>query len=210
MTGSLPGLVGPGVIFVAAVVFFVLAGQGDSYAEAGQLSAAFWPRMVLAFLMISCVAKAWTMISRLRFHARTAVSPVPEVGSPLRPGPTHDQVGWLLNGRQLSSIAANTIAETEEPGPEVDRRKLLAGIALIAGFVVGTEVMGFPLACFLFLVGFIYIGGWRRPVSLVALALAGTVGALYVFVKIVYLPLPKGIGPFEDLTVMLYRVLGVF
>ena len=33
---------------------------------------------------------------------------------------------------------------------------------------------------------------------------------LYVFVKVVYLPLPKGVGIFEELTVTLYRLLGIF
>jgi hypothetical protein len=38
----------------------------------------------------------------------------------------------------------------------------------------------------------------------------GTVILLYVFVKLVYLPLPKGAGPLEGLTIALYRALGIF
>jgi hypothetical protein len=36
------------------------------------------------------------------------------------------------------------------------------------------------------------------------------VGLLYLFVKVVYLPLPKGDGPFEMLTLWLYRALRIF
>jgi hypothetical protein len=38
----------------------------------------------------------------------------------------------------------------------------------------------------------------------------GTVGLLYLFVKLVYLPLPKGDGPLEVVTLGLYRVLRIF
>jgi hypothetical protein len=47
-------------------------------------------------------------------------------------------------------------------------------------------------------------------VSLAANALGGTVALLYLFVKVVYLPLPKGTGPFETVTLALYRALRLF
>ncbi len=115
-----------------------------------------------------------------------------------------------LSARRISSIGSATIAEAEEPPAETDPRKLWAGIALIVGFVAGIELIGFALACFLFLLGFIYLGGWRGLLSLAGFSLAGTVVMLYVFVKVVYLPLPKGLGVFEDVTVALYRVLRIF
>jgi hypothetical protein len=38
----------------------------------------------------------------------------------------------------------------------------------------------------------------------------GTVLLLYAFVKVVYLPLPKGEGGFEALTLLVYRALRIF
>jgi hypothetical protein len=38
----------------------------------------------------------------------------------------------------------------------------------------------------------------------------GTVLLLYVFIKFVYLPLPKGDGLFESFTLALYRALYLF
>ena len=38
----------------------------------------------------------------------------------------------------------------------------------------------------------------------------GTAVLLYTFVKVVYLPFPKGDGPFERVTLALYRALGIF
>jgi hypothetical protein len=37
----------------------------------------------------------------------------------------------------------------------------------------------------------------------------GTVILLYLFVKVVYLPLPKGAWFFEDLTLAVYRLLWI-
>jgi hypothetical protein len=36
------------------------------------------------------------------------------------------------------------------------------------------------------------------------------VGLLHLVVRLVYLPLPKGDGPFETLTLALYRALRIF
>ena len=52
--------------------------------------------------------------------------------------------------------------------------------------------------------------GMRRPLPLLVTALLGTVALLYVFVKVVYLPLPKGAGVMEDFTIFLYRLLWIF
>ncbi len=175
---AFPKLLGPLIIFAAAAAGFALAGRGAAYSAPGQLSAAFWPRMLLACLMVACVAKAWS----------------------------------VLTERRVTSLAGAVLAEFAEPEPpaEVDHRKLVAGIGLVAGLVIGSELLGFPLAAVLFLVTFMWLGGWRRPVSLLVLSVTGTVVVLYVFVKVVYLPLPKGIGVLEELTVNLYRLLGIF
>ena len=40
--------------------------------------------------------------------------------------------------------------------------------------------------------------------------LVGVVALLYLFVRLVYLPLPKGDGPFEAVTLALYRALRLY
>jgi putative tricarboxylic transport membrane protein len=87
---------------------------------------------------------------------------------------------------------------------------LTAGITLIVLYAALTPVVGFPLTTAAFIIGFMALAGVRSPAGLGVSALAGTVGLIYVFVKIVYLPLPKGDGAFEALTIALYRALRVF
>jgi putative tricarboxylic transport membrane protein len=102
-------------------------------------------------------------------------------------------------------------ADADGPGGSTpDRRTVVGSIGAVLGYVLATDLIGFAFATFLFLLAFIYLGGWRAKLSLLVLAGAGTVTVLYVFVKIVYLPLPKGWEVFEDLTIALYRLLRLF
>lgn len=92
----------------------------------------------------------------------------------------------------------------------LSRPKLVGGMALVLGYPALAPLLGFPLTNFLFLLAFMRLAGTRRPLTLFAIATVGTVALLYVFVKVVYLPLPKGAGVVEDFTIFLYRLLRIF
>ena len=104
----------------------------------------------------------------------------------------------------------------EPAGPDhgarapIDRGKLALGIALIVGYVLAAPLAGFPLATALFVAAFMALAGARSLPLIAANVVVGTVALLYLFVKLVYLPLPKGAGPFEGLTLALYRALRLF
>ena len=103
-------------------------------------------------------------------------------------------------------------AETleRETLPEISRRKLATAIGLIVLYVLGTPAVGFPLATAAFILAFMYLCGTRSVPALAANAAIGTVLFLYLFIKLVYLPLPKGEGPFETVTLALYQALHIF
>lgn len=92
----------------------------------------------------------------------------------------------------------------------IARGRLAAAVGLIVLYVLGTEVLGFALATALFIVGFMWLCGARELLVLGASAVGGTVALLYLFVKFVYLPLPKGAWPFEGVTLAVYRSLHIF
>lgn len=92
----------------------------------------------------------------------------------------------------------------------VRRDALAAAITSIVLYVVLTPWLGFPLVTAGFIGVFMVLAGSRSPVAIGLAAIAGTVVLLYVFVKLVYLPLPKGDGVFETLTLALYRGLRIF
>jgi hypothetical protein len=71
------------------------------------------------------------------------------------------------------------------------------------------DQIGFLLSNFIFLLLFLFLTGLRRKFSLLLISAGGTVVLLYLFVKVVYLPLPKGMWFFEDITLFIYRLLAV-
>jgi putative tricarboxylic transport membrane protein len=97
-----------------------------------------------------------------------------------------------------------------EARPELSRARLAAGIALIVAYVVAVPVVGFPLTTAGFIAGFMILAGARAPAGIAAAAVVGTVSLLYLFVKAVYLPLPKGDLVFEAFTLAVYRALRIF
>lgn len=167
-------------LVVAAALAFLSRGL-DEVAREGQLGPGFWPRLVLAGLGLACLAR---VVEVWRTSRRRAG------GSAGRPPLTESAV-------------------PEHPAP-VERAKLATAIALIVLYVLAMPLLGFALATAAFIVGFLAVAGLRSPAAMAANAVVGTVGLLYVFVRLVYLPLPKGAGAVEDVTIALYRALGIF
>jgi putative tricarboxylic transport membrane protein len=109
---------------------------------------------------------------------------------------------WRARGRESSVAAA--------AAPPVARGTLGLAILLIVLYVFVTPLLGFPLATAAFIASFMALAGARTAGKIAGGAVIGTIGLLYLFIRVVYLPLPKGDGPFEALTVGLYRALGIF
>lgn len=108
------------------------------------------------------------------------------------------------------SRAVRRLTHDDTTLPPIARGKLTIAIAVIVLYVAGTEVLGFALATAAFIAAFMAVCGARGPVTVATHAVLGTVVLVYLFVKLVYLPLPKGAGPFEALTLAVYRALHVF
>ena len=100
-------------------------------------------------------------------------------------------------------------AATESAAP-ISRTRLAVGIALIVLYVLAAPWIGFMLATTAFIAAFMVLAGARAPVTIAANAVVGTAVLLYAFVRLVYLPLPKGEGAFETLTIAVYRALRIF
>jgi hypothetical protein len=112
----------------------------------------------------------------------------------------HALVAWRRRERGAPVAAAAPVSTP----------RLAGGIALVLAYVLATPPLGWALATPLFMVAFMRLGGARRWPALGVTAAVGTVALLYLFVKAVYLPLPKGDAPFEAVTIALYRALGIF
>jgi len=168
---ALKSLVGPLLIFILALYFYILAGSIDENPIPGQLGPAFWPRMILILLMASCVLKALE--------------------------------SFLGFGKGVADLGLSS------PPPEVNVPKLVAMIVMVVAVVFFLDILGFALTNFLFLLIFMRIAGLRKKLSLILVSFLGTIFLLYLFVMVVYLPLPKGTWFFSDLTISIYRLLHI-
>ena len=113
-----------------------------------------------------------------------------------------------IRGRGVKTDEADETDETALPSFSLP--KLMGSVALILSYAAVTPLLGFPLATLLFFLAFTRLAGMRRPSHLLLISGLGTVVLLYLFVKVVFLPLPKGAGVMEDFTIFLYRLLGIF
>jgi putative tricarboxylic transport membrane protein len=89
-------------------------------------------------------------------------------------------------------------------------RRAVAGIALVVAYGLALPGLGFALSTALFIAAWLLLGGMRRPAVIGLTSVVGTAALLYLFVKVSLLPLDRGQGAFEQATVALYRLLGIY
>ena len=62
---------------------------------------------------------------------------------------------------------------------------------------------------FFLLAAFMLVGRYRRPGVIVASSVVGSLAFVFVFMKIVYVSLPLGVGPFRSVSTWLMAMLGI-
>ena len=77
-------------------------------------------------------------------------------------------------------------------------------------FVAAIPLIGIAWATPVFIAGWLLLGGVRKPLVVGLVSILGSVGTLYFFVKLSQMPLDRGKGVFEQATVALYRLLGIY
>lgn len=92
----------------------------------------------------------------------------------------------------------------------VSMPRVWLAIGLAVGYVVATLYLGWIIATFAFIVVFLYLAGKRTLWLTVPLGAGLSIGMAYLFVKVVYIALPTGIGVFDQFTIGLLQALGAF
>ena len=79
---------------------------------------------------------------------------------------------------------------------------------ILSAYMWGTGIlMGATMAIIAY---WLLIWGVRSPLRIVLTSGIGTGTILFIFVKVGYLALPKGVGPFHEFTIWLFRTLHLF
>jgi putative tricarboxylic transport membrane protein len=145
----------------------------------------FWPKTIIGAMAVLCIY---------------------EIAKRLMIGAGRD-AGGLTEG--LDRPPATPDAEQVVPEASIDNRKLAAGLALIAGFVIGVVYLGFVIATALFLALFSWVGGYRRALPVALVSVLGAFILLVIFMRVAYVSLPLGVGPFHSLSVLILQLIGV-
>jgi len=167
------------VLLAAAIWFYVLAGRISYSAAEGRLGPDAWPRAVLALLIAVC---AYESLKRLVFGGGSVA-------------------GMLEAFLERSGEAG--------AGARVGIARLGGGIAATVAYVALVALLGFFLATAAFLAAFVRIGGYRRWGVALACGVVGSLALVVLFMKLVYVSLPLGAGPFRALSVALIGLLGI-
>jgi hypothetical protein len=177
------------LLLVAGLLYYATSFIDTSGAGGTRLGPDFWPKIIIAAMALLCIY---------------------EIGKRLITGASRDAAGLIAGLERAPLEVEGAPAPTETSSiTALDNRKLAAGLLLIAAFVLGVAYVGFFIGTLLFLALFSWIGGFRRigPVALVSVL--GAFALLVIFMRMAYVSLPLGVGPFQQLSVTLLRLMGV-
>lgn len=176
------------VMLAVSIVLYWAATQIDTSGTGGRIGPDFWPKLVIGFMGFLCL---YEIVKRL-VTPRSA-----------------DATG--LTG-ELERNPAEAVDPTmaSAPVPEPEHPKLLwTGVALIVGYVVVVPWLGFFVTTALFLAAFMWLGGYRRPLGALAISGIGAFVLVVIFMRLAYISLPLGSGPFHGLSTSLLALIGV-
>jgi hypothetical protein len=86
----------------------------------------------------------------------------------------------------------------------IDGRMVFINVLLLAAYVGLLDVIGFVLATFAYVLVAPLSMGYRKPLVLAVFASVTTAAMVVIFGIVFYVPLPRGVDLFRDLSYMLY------
>lgn len=173
---------GPYAVLLAGSVWFWTMADGLKGSPVGAgLGPGTWPKLVIGALGAVC---GYELLRRL-FALVPGRHPVPPAGD------------------DLTGIEA---AEVEEAGPAAP---VWGAITASIVYLLLFEQVGFALDTFAFVLVLMWLGRFRRWPLMLPISAGLTLGLLYVFMKLVFVPLPLGAGPFSAFSQALLRILGI-
>lgn len=175
------------VLLAVSAVLYYFAAQIESAvgSSSARIGPGSWPKFIVLSMAVLCL---YEIVTRLLV------------------GTTFTATGLLQGLNRPPEHAEHTSAP--EPEPEY-HAKLWGGIALIAAFVIAVPYVGFFVGTALFIGAFAWVGGFRRPVAACLIALIGALVLLLIFMRVAYISLPLGQGPFKDFSLLMLRLIGV-
>jgi putative tricarboxylic transport membrane protein len=110
--------------------------------------------------------------------------------------------------------AADEMAEANEGEaltqlPELYPWLVWLAVAATLAYLFLLPLLGFFMATLIYSVVLMYLGHYRRPLPVAALGLAIAFGFMFMFMRVVYVALPLGVAPFDEVSYALMAAMGV-
>ena len=170
------------VLQIAAMYFYQLASSIEFPATPGRIGPDFWPKSILVLLGGICV---YEIIKNLLI------------------GETFTAAGLLE--KFMKDSGATDGGEDLRSYPLL----LAGGIILTIIYVATIDKLGFFLATIAYLALFMATGRYRRWGVIAISSLLGSLGLMFIFMKVVYVSLPLGVEPFSTVSLWLLKTMGV-
>ena len=109
----------------------------------------------------------------------------------------------------LAAISVAGVLKGSIPGVQpfhftVANARFIAAAALIASYLILLPYVGFLISTPLQMIAFMYLLGERQKVWIFSLPFALTLGIVLLFTKAMYVPLPRGVGIFLEISHLVY------
>lgn len=173
------------IVLLLAAGLFRLAMHFEYTPHAGRLGPDIWPRAILVLMVAVCAVRVVGALRRPRSEG---------------PG-----------GGLLREVIGDAVPDPETAGAPAQKYPglLALGIALTVAYVFLLGWLGFAVATAAYIAAMIRTGRYRRWRVIVPTAVLGSLGFMFVFMKIVYLSLPIGQPPFAAVSLALMRLMAI-
>jgi len=112
-------------------------------------------------------------------------------------------------GRAAEPDAEADATEALIRPPELYPWLVWLAVAATLGYLVVMPLFGFFAATTVYSFVLIYLGHYRRPLPAAALSVAIAFAFMFMFMRVVYVALPVGVAPFDQLSYALMAAMGV-
>ena len=119
------------------------------------------------------------------------------------------EIARIALERSLGKTASQPRDADEDETPPQRPVLVISGMALTGLYAWLLHAMGFFSATVPYVAAFVVLGGYRRWGVVAAVSIVGAFVMMFFFMKVVYVSLPLGDGPFQAVTLFLMRVMGI-
>jgi putative tricarboxylic transport membrane protein len=164
--------------------FLYYRAQGIASIDSVRLGPAFWPKTVLALSILTCaIAIANRLFMSVSRRAAAGIGGSVE----LERGPSGGS----------------------EVHPRMTRYYPLIGIGLTVAYISVFARLGYFLSTIIYVTAFIYFGNFRRLWIAALIGVLASFVFMFIFMRVVYVSLPVGSGPFLDVSMFVMGLLGI-